>query len=46
VPLQPHPAGQVGGDMCEIAIFPAGVDDQEKPLAAQIGDHQIVKNAA
>ena len=34
------------GDVGEIVLLAAGVDHQEQPLVAEVGDHQVVQDAA
>ncbi len=38
--------GQVGGEVGEIDLLAAGVDDQEQAVFVQAGDHQVVDDAA
>ena len=40
------PAGRCGLDVGEIDVLAAGVDHQEQPVRRQVGDHQVVDDAA
>ena len=46
VQVELHAGGEVGGDVGEVGVLAAGVDHQEQALAAEVGDHQVVDDAA
>ncbi len=41
-----HAGWQIGGDMGEVDLLPAGVDHQEQPVASDIRHHQVIEDAA
>ena len=39
-------AGQIGGEVGEVDVLSAGIDDHEQPVFVQPGDHEVIDDAA